>query len=167
MKTAAAYPAFLLAASLATLGAAYGFQYLGGLEPCILCYYERIPWMAALALSALALLVRRRPSARRLLLAALAAVFLAGLGLALYHVGVEQKLFEGPSVCDAGLGSVANLEELRRKLEGRPLVRCDTPAWVFLGLSMAAWNAVLSLLLAGVAARAALARNGNGRWDRP
>lgn len=150
--------ALFLAASLGILGTAYGFQYLGGLEPCILCYYGRYPWMAAIALSALALLARRRPALQRGLFAALAAVLLAGLGLALYHVGVEQQLFEGPAVCDTGIGVVSSVEELREKLIGRPVVRCDRPAWVFLGLSMAAWNAVLLALGAALAATAALAQ---------
>ena len=150
-------PAALFGYSVATLITAYGFEHLGGLEPCILCVYERTPWMAAIALSGLALFFRHRP--QRALHLALAAVLLAGGALALYHVGVEQKIVEGPAVCDPGIGAVESIEELREKLEGRPIVRCDEPAWIFLGLSMAAWNGVLSGLGALAAFGAALQPN--------
>jgi disulfide bond formation protein DsbB len=38
-----------------------------------------------------------------------------------------------------------------------PLVRCDQVQWEFLGISMAGWNAILSL--GGAAAIVALARS--------
>ena len=41
---------------------------------------------------------------------------------------------------------------------GKPVqaVRCDEAAWVFAGLSMAGWNALISLGLAGLSGLAAL-----------
>jgi disulfide bond formation protein DsbB len=155
-------PALLLAASVGVLGTAFLFQHVGGLEPCILCIYERYPYGAAILLSGLALIFARRTGIVRLLVGATGAVFIASVVLALYHVGVEQEIFVGPTGCQSPVGHVESLEELRDLIVNRPIVRCDKPAWIFLGLSMAAWNAVASFGLAGLAiAAAALGRK---RW---
>jgi disulfide bond formation protein DsbB len=122
-------------------------QYVGGLAPCELCLWERWPYyaVAALALVAVAL---GRPPASRLALAAAAALFLAGAGLAFYHVGVEQHWFAGPSACTAGGGPPKNFEEYKRRLEGAQVVACDQPQWTLFGVSLAGGNLAASLVLA-------------------
>ncbi len=156
-------PSFFLAASAAMLGAAYLFEHVGGLEPCSLCLYQRTPYMAAIALSGLLILVARSSAARAVFLSLLGALFLAGLGLALYHVGVQQGLFEGPGTCAADYGPANDIEALRERLLSAPIVRCDQVLWSFLGLSMPAWNAVVSGLLAAGAIAAALRPRGLGK----
>jgi len=135
--------AFLVPAAL--LGGAYAFQYWGGLFPCELCWWQRYPHMAALAFALAALLAGRLPDRGRSLvwLAALAIAVSGGLGV--FHAGVELHLWEGFTQCSqaASAGSAADLlSEIGR----RPLVRCDEVQWSWLGLSMAGWNAILSLL---------------------
>ncbi len=146
-------PLALLAASGATLGAALLFQYAGGYAPCVLCHYQRWPHIAVIALAALAFLVWRRrtngpPAAFAL---GCAAILLAGLALSLYHVGVEQGVFAGPTSCSNAVAGALSVEELRERLLAVPIVRCDEIVWSFLGLSMAAWNAVICFALAGYA----------------
>lgn len=149
------YPSLALAASAAALIGAYAFQYLGGLEPCSLCLYQRVPYWVAISLGLAALLLARRRRLPGLVMGAIAVVFLVGAGLALYHVGVEQQLIAGPQACSAGLGEATTVEALRAQLLARPVVRCDQVPWSLFGVSLAGYNAILSLALAAAALWAA------------
>ena len=132
-----------MAGSAALLLGALGFQYLGGLAPCPLCIWQRWPHGIALALGLALLAWPRRWLA---LIAAL--VVLAGAGTGLYHVGIERGWWAGPNTCTAPEpGALAPGELLERILE-TPVVLCDEVAWSWLGISMAGWNAILSLVLA-------------------
>jgi disulfide bond formation protein DsbB len=129
--------------SAALLIAALGFQYIGGLPPCKLCYWQRYPHMAAIAIGALAVFARSR------LLPVLGAVAaLASANVGLYHTGVERGWWEGPTTCTSGPIDGLSTDALIDQIMAAPLVRCDDIAWQFLSLSMASWNAIASLLLA-------------------
>ena len=145
-------PAALVASSLAALAAAFAFQHLGGLEPCPLCIWQRWPHVATALLAALSFGLRGPAAAAALGLAGLAA--LVGAGLAGFHVGVEQHWWPGLAACEGG-PPARTVAELRERLLNAAPARCDEAAWSFLGLSMAAWNGLLSLSLAGLAAGAA------------
>ncbi|MGA0539134.1 disulfide bond formation protein B [Neotabrizicola sp. VNH66] len=133
--------------SAAMLGAAFFFQYVGGLPPCQLCIWQRWPHAAAVAV----LLVWAGTRWRILpWLGALAALTTAGIGI--FHMGVEQGWWEFISSCTSG--SIAG-ESAASLLPGSgadvaPPVRCDRIPWEFLGLSMAAWNAITSAGLAAL-----------------
>jgi disulfide bond formation protein DsbB len=136
----------LLAAggSVALLAGAFLFQAMG-YAPCAMCLWQRWPHGAAIALGALGLFA---PLALVALAGAAAALTTSGLGL--YHAGVEQGWWEGPSSCTAaggGLGGLSGSDLLSVEGAGR-LVLCDEVVWSFLGLSMAGWNALISLGLA-------------------
>lgn len=149
-------PAFVLAASIATLGAAFGFQYIGGLVPCVLCLYQRWPYAITIALSLTALALLRRTEgqyAARGIVYLCGAVFLAGAGIAVFHVGVEQHWWQGTPECGV-LSGGKTLQDLKESLEHGPIVRCDQPQWTMFGVSMAGYNAILSILLAGFCALA-------------
>lgn len=125
------------------LGSAYGFQYLGGLQPCALCLYQRWPWWAAIALGAAALFLRGR--AMGLVLGLLAsAVVLGGAGIAAFHVGVEQHWWPGLASCGGVSDAPMTLEALKRQIMSAPVVRCDEIPWSLFGISMAGYNALLS-----------------------
>ncbi len=86
------------------------------------------------------------------LLGALSALTTAAIGV--FHSGVEQKWWEGPSSCTSGDIGGLSTEDLMEQIMSAPLVRCDDIPWQMLGLSMAGWNAVLSgvLVLVWIAA---------------
>ena len=91
-------PLLLFAASAAVVGAALLSQYVGGLQPCELCLYQRWPYYGVIMLTLIALALGRSGAARAVTaIAGLA--FLAGAAVAFYHVGVEQHWFAGPTAC--------------------------------------------------------------------
>ena len=134
----------LLAAfgSASALLAAFAFQHIGGLAPCKLCFWQRYPHAAAVIIGMLAFFV---PMPALLWLGALAALSTAGVGA--YHVGVEQGWWEGPSTCTSAPIGGLTPDQLMDQIMSAPLVRCDDIAWQMFGISMAGWNAILSLVL--------------------
>ena len=151
-------PLGLLFISIAILGGGYAFQYLGGLQPCTLCLYQRWPWWVAGVLALLALFVVADRRLSRALVALCALSVLIGAGIAFYHVGVEQQWWAGPTACSGGGGTPQTLEKLRAQVLGAPVVRCDEVAWSLFGISMAGYNGLISLAT-GLAAMAQLRRN--------
>ena len=141
------------AASGLLLLTAFAFQTIAGLEPCVLCIYQRWPHALALALGVAAFVLPdlRRGTTGTVVLGVLAATLSIGAGIAGYHVGVEQKWWTGTPGCGVPQDAVGALSSLTESLLNAPVARCDEIPWSFLGLSMAAWNGVLSLTLAGVA----------------
>jgi disulfide bond formation protein DsbB len=129
---------------MALLGGALGSQYLGGLYPCEMCYWQRWPHGAAILLASLAFTAPAASGRSRLLtlLAALAIAISGAIGV--YHVGVEQGIFEGITTC-ASTAKAASTADLLKAIMKTPLVRCDQVQFAFLGISMAGWNAILSL----------------------
>ena len=135
---AALAPAAILTAALAS-------QYVGGLAPCELCIWQRWPHLAAAVLGVAYLL-----AGRNALGWLAAAALVAGTAIAVYHVGVEQGVWEGPQTCSGDALSELAGSSLLDFSQPVNVVRCDEVAWSWLGLSMAAWNAVLSLMVAAV-----------------
>ena len=74
-------PGFILLVTVAILSATYSAQYIGGLRPCILCLYERVPWLVTGALMLVTILMQFSGPLRRSILLAAALVMLAGAGL--------------------------------------------------------------------------------------
>ena len=129
------------AGSAALLAGAYLFQALG-YPPCAMCWWQRYPHFAAVAIGALGLAVQGRlvPA-----LGALAAAVTAGIGV--FHTGVERDWWEGPSSCtgSGGLEGLSGADLLT--VTGPRVVMCDQVSWELFGLSMASWNALFSALL--------------------
>jgi disulfide bond formation protein DsbB len=144
----ARFPVVVLAASAAVLGGALISQYWGGLAPCDLCLLQRWPWAAAIAISLVAIVVDSRLLLPWVALL-LAAVFAVGSALAFYHVGVEKHWFAGPSACTGAATAADTVEALKAHILAQMPVRCDEPAWALWGISLAGWNLLASLLMAG------------------
>ena len=136
----------------ALLGSALFSQYVGGLYPCEMCYWQRWPHAAAILLAIGAYLsASNRQRSRMLVMLAAVAVAISG-AIGVFHAGVEIGWWEGITQCTAtGATSLQDIMAV-------PLVRCDQVQWELLGISMAGWNAIFSLT--GAAAIAALARRG-------
>ncbi|WP_239451480.1 disulfide bond formation protein B [Elioraea rosea] len=134
-------------AAAAALAVALASEHWGGLAPCELCLWQRWPYWAAIAAGVLALVMPRAAVPLALLVIAL---FLGNATLAAFHAGVEWGFWPSPLPgCGAGSsGGAATVEELMARLQAAPIVRCDQPAIVVAGLSMAGWNAVFALAVA-------------------
>lgn len=148
-----------LVASLSMLAIAHAFETFGGYAPCALCLRAReVYWVAAgVALAGMLVTRLRRGGRFRLPFnALLALVFAAGVALAVYHAGAEWKFWPGPTAC-AGGGGAVDASQMAGLLQGEKIrpPACDEAAWVFLGLSMAGWNALASLALTVLSALAA------------
>lgn len=156
------WPLTALVASAAMLAIAHAFETFGHLPPCTLCLKQREIYWAAGTLALVALVVSRTPVGERtraLFNLLLAIAFMAGAGIAFYHAGVEWHWWPGPSTCSSATISVSSgaMEALARGAKINP-PSCDKALWVFLGLSMAGWNCLISLALAASSVWAALRR---------
>ena len=155
-RTPRAAAAIVFAGSVATLGGAFAFQYLGGLAPCELCLMQRWPYAAAIAAAVLAFAPMHGAAAQRALLGVAGVAFVIGVGLAGWHVGVEQHWIAGPDACSGGPQGAATIEELRRQLMAQEVVRCDEVPWSLFGISLAGFNFLISAALAVFSLSAAL-----------
>jgi len=154
-------PALLVAACLGALASALASQYWGGLYPCVLCIYQRYAYGAAMALAALAVLLAGSVASRRLALLGSGLAFLAGAAIAAFHVGVEQKWWQGTAECHApALPDNATVEQLRDILLNQPFAPCDRIPWELFGVSIAGFNVLASGLLAALSLWAAFHRPG-------
>jgi disulfide bond formation protein DsbB len=150
-------PLVLLLGSGGLLAGALFFQYAMGLPPCPLCHYQRWPHIAVVVLAAGALAIGPG-TLRPWLLTLIGVALLATAAVGIFHVGVEQKWWAGLAVCEGGADDAPlGVDDLTKNLNRRPAPRCDQIAWSLFGLSMAAWNVLISLALAAFAFRAALA----------
>ena len=139
---------FLAAAlgSAALMLGALAFQHIGGMAPCKLCIWQRYPHVVAIVLGALALAVSNAHARLVIILAgAVSTAITAGIGI--YHAGVERGIFEGPTSCTSGSISDLSADDLLSQIMLAPLVRCNDIPWQLAGISMAGWNAIVSLLL--------------------
>jgi len=142
--------------SLGILLGAVGFQYIGELAPCPMCIWQRWPHAVAIVLSLGALSFL---SPLRRALAALGALTMAvSAGLGLFHAGVEQKWWDGPTTCVGIDPAGVSTDELFDRLMDAPLVRCDEIVWDLFGITMAGWNGLISLGLVVLWVYAALGR---------
>lgn len=135
----------------ALLGGAHAFEHWGGLAPCELCLRQRWPHWIVLGLG-LAVLLAVGAGQRgwaRAGLAAASAAMLVSVGLGIQHVGVEQRWWQGPGTCSGSVAGGGSPAEIMSRLLVAPVVRCDDIAWQLFGISMAGYNALFSLALAG------------------
>ena len=130
------------AGALALLLGALGFQYLAHLAPCEMCHWQRWPHIAA-AVTGLLIVSFWKKDARALALFAIAMVAASGL-IGAYQTGMQMGLLPGPGACTVAhayvLGSGAP----------EPEVSCNAVTWSLFGLSLAAYNALISLSLAAI-----------------
>lgn len=154
LSNSAAARLLALLVPVGLLGGALFSEYVGHLWPCELCWWQRYPHAAAIPLAMAAFLFPAEGGKARALtmLAALAIAVSGAIGV--YHAGVEAQIFKGFTACSTMGSGAASTDELLKQIMKVPLIQCDQVQWRFLGLSLAAWNAVISL--AGAAFIAAL-----------
>jgi disulfide bond formation protein DsbB len=138
----------------ATLTGAWFFQLVLDIRPCPLCLEQRYAYYLAVPLGALTAYLAARHAPRQLLMAAFVILLIAGLGNAYlggYHAGVEWKLWQGPTDCSGPILDLGSAGSLLQRLDTVKVIRCDEVQWRFLGLSLAGYNVLISLLMAAIA----------------
>jgi disulfide bond formation protein DsbB len=133
--------AFLIPAAL--MAGALGSQYIGGLFPCEMCQWQRWPHYAAIGLALAAFGLRTHPLSRWLVLLAAVAILTSG-AIGVYHAGVEYKWWEGLTTCSRPPGSGGS-GDLLADIMHAPMIRCDEVQWSLGGISLAGFNALLSI----------------------
>ncbi|MBU6208079.1 MAG: disulfide bond formation protein B [Alphaproteobacteria bacterium] len=134
---ALALPAILMTGALIS-------QYVGGLFPCEMCWWQRYPHMAAILIATTAFFIVA-PGLRRIFIAAAAAGILVSGLIGIYHAGVEWKLWQGATTCSAHID--LNADFFRQNLAA-PVVRCDEAQWRLFGISLAGYNALITIPVA-------------------
>jgi disulfide bond formation protein DsbB len=143
------------AIAAATLAGAWFFQLVLDIRPCPLCLEQRYAYYLAVPLAVLTALAAASNAPRPWLLAGLVLLALAALGnavLGAYHAGVEWGFWQGPSDCTGPIGDLGSAGTLLERLDSAKVIRCDEVQWRFLGLSLAGYNVLISLLVAAIAA---------------
>jgi disulfide bond formation protein DsbB len=138
----------IVLASLAVLTAAFTAQYLFGIEPCVLCLYQRVPYGATAVLAVGGVSFAGEGRMAGMIVGLCGVVFLTGAGLAFYHVGVEQHWWGSIAACGGGAPGDMTVEQLRAGLAAQPPKPCDQVDWTLFGVSLAGYNVLSSLSLA-------------------
>lgn len=140
----------IMTASLLFLASALTAEHVFGLQPCILCLYQRAPYVITALLGLLGLILTttmNAPSKAAFIVVLAAIVFFGEAALAFYHVGVEQhwwiSAFEGCKVTFEG-----DVQTLLEKIQSSQAVRCDEIPWQMFGISMAGYNVITALGMA-------------------
>jgi len=146
----------IMAIAAASIAGAFLFQALG-YPPCELCLKERIPYYAGILVAGFALLFAARGARAlsRVTFSILALIFAVGAIFGAYHAGVEWGFWPGPTECTGALTRAASVTDFLKQLESVKVVRCDSAALRIFGLSLAGWNAVISLGLMVLAIKGA------------
>lgn len=146
----------LLLVNVGALLFAYTLQFGFDVRPCYLCLWARIPYASVAALSLLVLIWKPYGRQTTVLLAFCVLAYLAGMGIGVFHTGVEQHWWQSVSGCEASTLQGLSLEEMRQALLQTEEVSCDKIGWTFFGFSLANLNIPISLALAFFAAVVAI-----------
>ncbi|MEH2472615.1 disulfide bond formation protein DsbB [Nitrobacteraceae bacterium AZCC 2161] len=152
-------PALLAASAVglvaaATLAGAWFFQLVLDIQPCPLCLEQRYAYYLAVPLALLVALAAAKDAPRGVLIGGLALLALAALGNAIlggYHSGVEWGFWPGPTDCTGPVGNLGNAGSLLQRLDTVKVIRCDEVQFRFLGISLAGYNVLISLVMAAIA----------------
>ena len=138
------------------LAGAYVSQYVGGLYPCEMCWWQRWPHFAALPLALGAFILLGDGKRRAFTAFAALAILTSGL-IGGYHAGVEYGWWEGITTCSSTVAPGSGKDVLDAILNA-PLIRCDIAPWTLFGISLAGFNFLISTF--GALAIFALLRKG-------
>jgi disulfide bond formation protein DsbB len=155
----ASNPALLAASAVAaiaaaTLAGAWFFQLVLDIQPCPLCLEQRYAYYLAVPLALLVAIAAAKDAPRSVLVGGLTLLLLAALGNAVlggYHAGVEWHFWAGPTDCTGPVVSLGNAGSLLQRLDTVKVIRCDEVQFRFLGISLAGYNVLISLLMATIA----------------
>lgn len=164
LKSDSALAALLTFGMALVVGSALGFEHIGGYIPCALCLMQRNPYYIGIGVGLLATLsavFRLPPVVTRVLLLAIALLMISGMGLGIYHSGVEWGFWEGPASCTIGATGGDTPVNVLEALNATKAPSCTEATLRVLGLSFAGWNVLTSAALAALALWGALRKPSN------
>lgn len=164
MPLTRAIPLLIVLVAIGTLAVALTAEYVFKLEPCILCLYQRLPFVATGVLALLALRLEKFPAAVIGIIAVCGLIYLTGSGIAFYQVGVEQHWWL--SECTGELSTGLSVADLKAALTKKPEKPCDEIDWTLFGISMATYNVAYSAGL-GLLSLAAAMQMSKSRKSQP
>ena len=136
--------------SVFALITAYFIQYILSHEPCNLCLIERIPYLAAIILVSLIFILNKFEKIISLIISLF---FIFGAVISFYHFGIEQGFFSESLVCDLGNDNKAtSTQDLLKQLE-KKTVSCKEVTFKILGLSLATFNTIISIIISAIMLR--------------
>jgi disulfide bond formation protein DsbB len=124
----------------ALMAGALGSQYVGQLFPCEMCHWQRWPHYTAIVFALAAFASRGKGISKSLVLLAGLAILTSGT-IGVYHAGVEYHWWEGLTTCSSTVLGPMTIESITKA----PLIRCDVAQWTFYGISLAGFNAIISI----------------------
>ena len=134
----------LIVFSFFALSFAYYVEFILGHEPCNLCRIERLPYIGSIILISLLFFINRW---EKIILSMILLLFVSGSVISIYHIGIEQGIFNESLLCELGLNTnIQNTEELLKTLKKTP-ISCKEVTFRIFGLSLATFNAVLSIVI--------------------
>ncbi|TAL35281.1 MAG: disulfide bond formation protein B [Alphaproteobacteria bacterium] len=144
---------FVAGMSILALGSALVMQYGFNILPCHMCYLQRKPYWATIALGIAGLLVAKKsPRATFVMILLAVAAFMANIGMSAFHIGVENswwKPLEGCGGEGATVPEGLTIEELKEWYKNRPIIDCRVPGFVLFGISLTGYNFLFSTFMAG------------------
>ena len=134
----------ILIFSIFALSAAYFIQYILGHKPCNLCLIERLPYIFAIIIISLGLILKKF---EKIIIITLFLIFVAATIISFYHFGIEQGFFKESFVCNLD-HNITNLskEDLIKELQEQP-ISCKDVSFRIFSLSLATINTIISLVL--------------------
>lgn len=139
------FAVFILFVALITLSISLTAEYFFEKKPCVLCLYQRAPFLITGLFAITALCIKSSSKLIPMIFMLCALTYLIGSGIAIYHVGVEQHWWS--SGCSGNLSQNISLEQLRASLLQKAKIPCDNVNWSLFGISMATYNIFLSSIL--------------------
>ena len=140
----------LIFLSFISLSFAYFVEFVLGHEPCNLCKIERIPYIGSIIIISFLIFTNRW---EKILLFITLLLFIFGAVTSVYHVGIEQGVFSESLLCELGLNTnIQNPDDLLKSLEKTP-ISCKDVTFKIFGLSLATFNAFLSIVISYILIR--------------
>ena len=127
---------------ISTISALY-IEYILQYEPCKLCIYQRLPYLAAIFVS----FMGYNYSTNDKILILIIMIFTISTIISGYHFGIENSIFGELSACTSGSSDILNKSKLLETLNKNMPVNCKDATFKILGISLAAINTILSILI--------------------
>ena len=129
--------------SLISIISALYIQYVLKYQPCKLCIYQRLPYLAAIFVT----IIGFNYSNNDKILIVTIMIFTLSAVLSGYHFGIENNLFNELSACTSGSSDILNKSKLLDSLNKTMPINCKDATFKILGISLAAINTILSILI--------------------